>query len=111
MRSRFAESPEVTELTVDTSAIDTEIEELEAKVRRLQRTKRKMEMEAMAGYLSTKQAAEYLGISVHTMRNMRQAGHGPDHFTAKHLHGRACYYSMEALELYSERKHNERDVA
>ena len=104
---------EVTDLVVDTSSIDREIAELEAKVRRLSRMKRKMELEAMKGLYSSKQAAEYLGVSKFTPRNWRQKGCGPAYIVAPvpgHPGAKACYYRLEDLDAFAASR-NERDVA
>lgn len=51
--------------------------------------------------LTTKQAAEYLGLSYYYLRNMRHGLHnfeGPRFTFDKHPRGLACYYLLEDLK-------------
>jgi excisionase family DNA binding protein len=53
-------------------------------------------------YLSTQQAAEYIGISPRTLEAMRLSGRGPIYTTA----GRLVRYSLMAIDkwLYSNQR-------
>ena len=54
--------------------------------------------------LTTKQAAEYLGISVYYLRNMRHLMHthdGPKYQIGLHPRGKACYYSERDLDAWA----------
>ena len=53
--------------------------------------------------LTTKAAAEYLGISYYYLRNMRHLLHdfdGPECVKVKHPRGYAYYYSIESLDKW-----------
>jgi hypothetical protein len=54
--------------------------------------------------LTTKQAAEYLGISIYYLRNMRHLIHnhdGPKYTEGFHPRGKACYYTKEDLDSWA----------
>ncbi len=48
-------------------------------------------------YLSTKQAAHYLGLRVNTLAKMRVNRQGPHY----RRHGRHCFYHIDELERWS----------
>lgn len=54
--------------------------------------------------MTTKQAAQYLGISVYYLRNLRHLLHqhdGPEYTEGPHLNGIACYYTKEGLDRWA----------
>lgn len=50
-------------------------------------------------YITTKQAAEYLGVSPTFLEKARHFGTGPEYVR---IGGRAIRYSVEALERYAQ---------
>jgi len=56
--------------------------------------------------MTTKQAAEYLGLSYYYLRNMRHLMHnhdGPPFTYVRHPRGKACYYDIKDLDAWKNR--------
>jgi hypothetical protein len=54
--------------------------------------------------MTTKQAAQYLGIYAYYLRNMRHLMHahnGPRYTEGLHPRGKACYYKKEDLDAWA----------